>query len=146
MEACDDLDGLKDGVIGRPDQCTIDPAVLQCSSGYGPDCLSAGQVDTERKIYAGPVHAITGEQIYPGLLRGGESGIPDRHAIADHRLRELPVQSRPPPAAHIADPRDCVPLPTTRLVCIPDPTSVLSRADTMVNAPSRPGASYELQV
>lgn len=76
MEACDDLDGLKDGVIGRPDQCTIDPAVLQCSSGDGPDCLSAGQVDTVRKIYAGPVHAITGEQIYPGLLRGGESGIP----------------------------------------------------------------------
>jgi hypothetical protein len=56
-----------------------------------PDCPSEGQVDTVRKIYAGPVHAITGEQIYPGLLRGGESGIPTT-AIADHRLRELPVQ------------------------------------------------------
>ena len=72
MASCDALDGLADGVIGRPDKCTIDPAVLQCASGDGPDCLSAGQVGALRKIYGGPVHSVTGEQIYPGFLRGTE--------------------------------------------------------------------------
>lgn len=72
MASCDALDGLTDGVIGRPDKCTVDPAVLQCAAGDGPDCLSAGQVGALRKIYAGPSHSITGERIYPGFLRGTE--------------------------------------------------------------------------
>ncbi|WP_436307365.1 tannase/feruloyl esterase family alpha/beta hydrolase [Variovorax sp. LjRoot290] len=72
MASCDAVDGLTDGVIGRPDKCTVDPAVLQCTSGDGPDCLSAGQVGALRKIYAGPSHSVTGEKIYPGFLRGTE--------------------------------------------------------------------------
>jgi feruloyl esterase len=72
MASCDALDGLTDGVIGRPDKCAIDPAVMQCAAGDGPDCLSAGQVGALRKIYGGPVHSVTGEQIYPGFLRGTE--------------------------------------------------------------------------
>ena len=72
MATCDGNDGLVDGVIGRPDKCTIDPAVMQCPSGDGPDCLSAGQVSALQKIYAGPTHSVTGEQIYPGFLRGTE--------------------------------------------------------------------------
>lgn len=73
MAACDGLDGLTDGVIGRPDKCTIDPAVMQCAAGTsGADCLSPGQVGALRKIYAGPTHRVTGEQIFPGYLRGTE--------------------------------------------------------------------------
>ncbi len=72
MSKCDPLDGLTDGVIGRPDLCTVDPAEAQCRAGAGTDCLSAGQVEALRKIYAGPRHAETGEQIYPGFLRGTE--------------------------------------------------------------------------
>lgn len=54
-ESREGLDSLTDGVIGRPDKCTIDPAVMQCAAGTnGADCLSAGQVGALRKIYAGP--------------------------------------------------------------------------------------------
>ena len=72
MASCDALDGLTDGVIGRPDKCSVDPAVLQCTTGNGADCLSAGQVGALRKIYAGPSHSVTGEKIYPGFLPGTE--------------------------------------------------------------------------
>ena len=73
IAACDGLDGVTDGVIGRPDKCTIDPAAMQCAAGVdGPNCLSEGQVRALRKIYAGPTHRVTGEQIFPGYLRGTE--------------------------------------------------------------------------
>jgi feruloyl esterase len=58
METCDPIDGVTDGIIGRPDKCTVDPAVLQCASGDGEDCLSAGQVGALRKFYEGPVHQV----------------------------------------------------------------------------------------
>jgi feruloyl esterase len=74
MAACDGLDGLKDGLIVRPDKCTIDPAVIQCKGKDRTDCLTAGQVDALQKIYAGPHHAVTGEQLAPGYLRGTELG------------------------------------------------------------------------
>ncbi|WP_157694901.1 tannase/feruloyl esterase family alpha/beta hydrolase [Caballeronia fortuita] len=76
MDSCDALDGLRDGVIGRPDKCAVDPSVLQCAAGDGPDCLSAGQVGALRKIYAGPTHSVTGEHLYPGFLRGTELSFP----------------------------------------------------------------------
>jgi Tannase and feruloyl esterase len=74
MVACDGLDGLKDGLIVRPDKCTIDPAEMQCQGKDATDCLTAGQVDALRKIYAGPRHAVTGEQLAPGYLHGTELG------------------------------------------------------------------------
>ena len=86
--SCDGLDGLTDGIIGRPDKCTVDPAVLQCAAGgNGADCLSAGQVDALRKIYEGPIHAVTGEKLYPGFLRGTElsftTAVPSPTNISD---------------------------------------------------------------
>lgn len=76
MDSCDQLDGVVDGIIGRPDLCTIDPGVMQCTGADSPGCLSTGQVDTLRKIYAGPKHAVTGVQIFPGYLRGTELSFP----------------------------------------------------------------------
>ncbi|MBU9453143.1 tannase/feruloyl esterase family alpha/beta hydrolase [Burkholderia multivorans] len=72
MSACDELDGLKDGVIGRPDMCKVDPAVLQCESADAADCLTAGQVSALRKIYAGPTNPVTGAQLSYGYLPGTE--------------------------------------------------------------------------
>src|SRR5690606_12908094 len=54
VNQCDKLDGLEDGLIGRPDACNFDPAALQCSgSGEGDQCLSAAQVQTARALYNG---------------------------------------------------------------------------------------------
>jgi feruloyl esterase len=74
VAACDALDGVKDGVLENPSQCTFDPSVTQCKSADGPDCLTPPQVEAARKIYAGASNARTHEPIYPGLQPGSELG------------------------------------------------------------------------
>src|SRR5262249_6119077 len=51
LAACDELDGLKDGVIENPMQCRFDPKVLECKSGDAQGCLTSTQVEAARKIY-----------------------------------------------------------------------------------------------
>ncbi len=68
-DACDALDGIKDGILNDPRRCHFDPNTLLCREGDGPTCLTAAQVSAVEKIYQGP-----GAQIYPGLLPGGETG------------------------------------------------------------------------
>jgi tannase/feruloyl esterase len=74
LDACDARDGIKDGVIDDPTRCTFDPNVLKCADQDGPSCLTAGQVEAARKIYAGPSNPRTGQQIFPGLEPGSELG------------------------------------------------------------------------
>ena len=77
IEACDALDGLRDGVIGDVAHCKFDPGVTICK-GPGnndqPDCLTAPQVDAARKIYAGPKNPRTGQEVYSPLYPGSELG------------------------------------------------------------------------
>src|SRR5262249_48640074 len=72
LEACDALDGVKDGVLENPKHCRFDPKVLQCKDTDGPTCLTSAQVEAARKIYSGPKNPRTGEQIFPGLEPGSE--------------------------------------------------------------------------
>lgn len=72
MAACDNGDGVVDGVISDPRACKFDPAHIQCRAGDGEDCLTSEQVAAVRKIYAGPRDARTGAQLYPGLTLGSE--------------------------------------------------------------------------
>lgn len=67
--ACDALDGIKDGILNDPRKCRFDPETLRCKGGDEPGCLTGAQVQAVQKIYRGP-----GEAIYPGLLPGGEAG------------------------------------------------------------------------
>lgn len=71
LDACDGNDGLVDGLIEYPPSCTFDPASIQCKDKDGPDCLTAAQVDTVRKIYAG-AKFNDGTPIYAGFERGSE--------------------------------------------------------------------------
>jgi feruloyl esterase len=73
LAACDELDGVKDGLIEDPRRCHFDPAVVLCHGAAGADCLTQPQIDALRKIYAGPKSPKTGEQIYPGYEPGGEA-------------------------------------------------------------------------
>lgn len=71
--ACDALDGLKDGILNDPRKCRFDPATLLCKDGDAPNCLTAPQVEAVKKIYQG-ARTSGGQQIWPGLLPGGEAG------------------------------------------------------------------------
>jgi feruloyl esterase len=98
VEACDGLDGLKDGIIDDPRRCNFDPGKLLCksqstssgqapSTGSGPApstgsaqapgaddsaCLTAPQVEAARKMYEGTKNPRTGELIFAGWPRGSE--------------------------------------------------------------------------
>jgi feruloyl esterase len=72
LEACDGVDGVKDGVLDDPRRCRFDPGRLACQDSDGPGCLTAPQVEAARRIYAGPRNPRTGEPIYPGLEPGTE--------------------------------------------------------------------------
>ena len=74
LQACDALDGVKDGILEDPTRCHFDPVRLACNNGAGPDCLTAPQVEAARKIYSGPANPSTGQNIFPGLEPGSELG------------------------------------------------------------------------
>ena len=76
LEACDAGDGVTDGVVGDPERCDFDPAVLQCADGQGEGCLSSTQVNTVRMLYSSPENPRSGRPI-TGLLPGSELGWTD---------------------------------------------------------------------
>ncbi len=72
LEACDAMDGLKDGLITDPRLCKFDPKSIQCPDNKeGASCLTAAQVDTVKKIYAGAKFK-DGTQIHSGFEPGSE--------------------------------------------------------------------------
>src|SRR5580704_1366151 len=73
LEACDELDGVKDGVLENPTKCHFDPQKLLCKDADGPSCLTAPQVEAARQLYAGLVNS-RGKSLFPGLERGSETG------------------------------------------------------------------------
>lgn len=76
LAQCDAIDGLADGVIGRPDRCDFDPGVLLCAAEDNAQCLTPPQVDAWRKILDGPKNSA-GESLYVGYLPGHEDDYPD---------------------------------------------------------------------
>ena len=75
LNACDELDGAKDGVLENPLVCKFDPQVLACKQGSdAASCLTPAQVDGARRIYAGASNPRTGAHIFAGLERGSELG------------------------------------------------------------------------
>ncbi len=73
LDACDAKDGLVDGIIENPPACGYDPAAMQCHGNDQPSCLTAAQVETAGKIYAG-AKFNDGSQIYGGYEPGTELG------------------------------------------------------------------------
>jgi feruloyl esterase len=63
-----------DRFLTDPRRCSFDPATIPiCRPAASTDgCLTAPQLATVRRLYAGPVNPRTGERIYAGLTRGSE--------------------------------------------------------------------------
>ena len=63
-----------DQFLTDPRDCHFDPKVLQCTAGnLPPACLSADQVTTIQKYYAGTIDPVNGQVINPGAERGNET-------------------------------------------------------------------------
>jgi feruloyl esterase len=85
LKACDELDGVKDGVLENPLNCHFDSKVLLCKGADAPDCLTAPQVELLQKTYQGPVNPRTGKVIFPGPALGDELGEMYRFATGEPR-------------------------------------------------------------
>ena len=114
LQACDALDGLRDGMIFNVRGCAFDPKTLECRGPKDDSCLAPIQVSALRRAFAGPQTA-SGRQVYPafpydtgiafkgagipGLLSGGMSPVGpsptgttmdvDAQAAAAHDAREM---------------------------------------------------------
>jgi feruloyl esterase len=71
LQACDAMDGVKDGVIENPSRCHFNPAVLTCKGADAADCLTPAQVETARAIYSPVKNPKSGDEIRPALLQPG---------------------------------------------------------------------------
>ena len=73
--ACDSLDGIEDGVINDPRECTLERlslTELKCKTGQSPEmCLTEGQLKTVMAHYQGLVDT-DGSVVAPGLMPGAE--------------------------------------------------------------------------
>ncbi len=73
-EACDVLDGVRDGVLNDPRDCNFEVASIKRCPGdiAAADCLTASQRAAIVRIYA-PVTDTHGRAIYPAQPFGGEN-------------------------------------------------------------------------
>jgi hypothetical protein len=94
LAQCDALDGLEDGVVGRPLQCGFQPASLQCRAGQSEGCLSPGKVRAFEGFYDG-VRADDGTALLPGWPKGSEMQLmiltmgPEPFPVATSYFRDL---------------------------------------------------------
>jgi feruloyl esterase len=74
LAQCDSADGVKDGVLEDPRTCKFDPAELACKGEESASCLTRAQIEGLKRVYDGARNPRTGEQVFPGYMRGGEAG------------------------------------------------------------------------
>jgi feruloyl esterase len=91
VDACDQRDGVKDGIISEPRACKFDPAVLACKDSTAPHCLTPSQVENARSAWASAT-TKSGALVYPGRSPGFESGwrIPESGAPLNPLFTDMP--------------------------------------------------------
>ncbi|MES2220073.1 MAG: tannase/feruloyl esterase family alpha/beta hydrolase, partial [Acidobacteriota bacterium] len=75
VHACAGKDGgaPNDTFLTDPRECKFNPDTLpRCEGNTHTDCLSAAELDTVKKFYAGPRNPRTGERIYTPIPVGSE--------------------------------------------------------------------------
>jgi feruloyl esterase len=71
LDACDALDGVKDGVIEDPARCRFDYGSLVCAGDDRPDCLTRPQLDSVKAMASPIVDHRTGAVLHPGRYYPG---------------------------------------------------------------------------
>ncbi len=72
LEACDDKDGIADGVLNDPRDCAFQPGNLPSCTGDvdSSTCVTQSQIGAIEAVYRGAV--VNGERVYAGLPLGAE--------------------------------------------------------------------------
>jgi len=74
LRQCDELDGVKDGIITEPDGCDFRPEQLLCGSSWwsAKKCLSPAQVEALRRVFE-PFYGSDGRILFPRFDPGAEA-------------------------------------------------------------------------
>ncbi|GAA5191347.1 tannase/feruloyl esterase family alpha/beta hydrolase [Rugosimonospora acidiphila] len=107
VDACDGLDGLRDGTIDDPRDCPFDPATLRCPRGARDvgDCLTPAELASAQAFYHGPVDEH-GQALYPYLAPYGSelswaATATSAAQLADSGLKDLNLPiGAPTPASY----------------------------------------------
>jgi feruloyl esterase len=92
LEACDGLDGNRDGMIFAPQKCVFDPGRLACPDEKNEGCLSADKVNAVRIVMQGP-RTTAGRQVYPGYYY--DTGIATTQGLPGVLVGPFIPESRP---------------------------------------------------
>jgi len=72
LAACDGQDGVSDGIINDPRECSWEPSALVCSRGQRRNCLSPAEVAVVERVYS-PARDSQGRRLFPGgMMKGSE--------------------------------------------------------------------------
>lgn len=71
MAQCDDLDGVNDDVVSRPERCAPQLDTLACDGPEGQTCFTIAEIAAIRRLYQGAT--ANGEPLFPGIPPGSES-------------------------------------------------------------------------
>jgi feruloyl esterase len=74
LEHCDELDGIKDGILNDPRKCNIDLENLLCQGDQTDSCLTKEQLEAVKVIYGGPKDS-KGNSMFPGFPFGSENAV-----------------------------------------------------------------------
>jgi feruloyl esterase len=88
LAKCDMDDGLRDGLIAQPQQCSFRPSELVCSEQRTSQCLTPAQIAAAEKIYSGPLDE-EGKSLYGGGALPGSERQWERYYL-DNISGELP--------------------------------------------------------
>ncbi|OTA58312.1 tannase and feruloyl esterase [Hypoxylon sp. EC38] len=74
IQQCDEVDGVKDGIVSSPESCHPDFEVLNCNNvgANSSACLTPSQLETLGKVYAD--YYVGSEFAHPGLELSSEAG------------------------------------------------------------------------
>ncbi|KLO15211.1 tannase and feruloyl esterase [Schizopora paradoxa] len=74
LNQCDELDGVKDGIITEPDGCDFRPEQLLCDGSWwsAKKCLTPAQVEALNRIYQ-PIFGSDGRLLFPRFDPGAEA-------------------------------------------------------------------------
>ena len=100
LNACDAVDGIKDGVIENPVMCKFDYAQLACKAGDVPNCLTSRQIESANAMTSPLRDPKTGRILFEGHLMPGSElgwatlGGPEPLGLAVSGLRNIVFQNR----------------------------------------------------